>query len=123
MNKRWSADSSTNDTTADRPVGQPGELGEARVIEPHRDLGRQVLELVAGQPELGKDDEVGARLARAREQVPVLGDVLVERAQAGRDLGERDTGGLHVPEHSERRSVPRRREPTGPKRDVPRCGC
>ena len=123
MNKRWSADSSTNDTTADRPRSQPGKLGEARVIEPHRDLGGQVLELVAGQPELRKDDEVGARLARAREQVPVLGKVLVERAQARSDLGERDTGRVHVPEHSERRSVPRAASQQGRKRDVPRCGC
>ena len=41
-----------------------GELGQPRVVEAHRDLGREVLEQVAGQPELREDDQVGA-LARA----------------------------------------------------------
>ena len=82
-------------------VRQAGELSEARVIEAHGDLCGQVLELVAGQAELGKDDEVGARLARACEQVPMVGEVLVERSEARSDLGECDTGGLHVPEHTE----------------------
>ena len=40
--------------------GRAGQLGQPRVVEPHRDLGGEVLELVAGQPELGEDDEVGA---------------------------------------------------------------
>ncbi len=124
MNSRWSADSSTNDTTADRPRGHAGQLGQARIVEAHRDLGGEVLELVAGQPELGEDDEVGARLARLREQVPVPGEVLVERTEARSDLGERDTGRLHVPEHSEatKRSAARTAGTTG-KRDVPPCGC
>ncbi len=68
MNRRWSADSSTNETTADRPSVAAGQLAEPRVVEAHRHLGREVLELVAGQPELGEDDQVGAaaRGPRAR---------------------------------------------------------
>ena len=65
MNSRWSADSSTNETTADRPARRSGKLREARIVEAHRDLGREVLELVAGQPELGEDDEVRRRRSRA----------------------------------------------------------
>ena len=60
MNSRWSADSSTNDTIAERPAGRGREAREARVVEAHRDLGGEVLELVAGEAELGEDDEVGA---------------------------------------------------------------
>ena len=60
MNSRWSADSSTNDTTAERPAGRAGQPGQARVVEPHRDLRGEVLELVAGQSELGEDDQVRA---------------------------------------------------------------
>ena len=37
-----------------------GERGQARVVEAHRDLAGEVLEQVAGQTELGEDDEVGA---------------------------------------------------------------
>ena len=44
--------------TGPRVVG--GELGEPRVVEAHRDLGGEVLEQVAGQPELREDDEAGA---------------------------------------------------------------
>ncbi len=46
-------------------LGHTGELSEARIVEPHRDLGRQVLEQVAGQPELGEDD-AGRHPPRAR---------------------------------------------------------
>ena len=48
-----------------QPPGRRGQLGQARVVEPHRDLGREVLELVAGQAELREDDEVGAAASRA----------------------------------------------------------
>ncbi len=49
-------------------LGRVCELGEPRVVEAHRHLGREILELVPGQPELREDDELGAggpRLARA----------------------------------------------------------
>ena len=64
MNSRWSADSSTNDTTARQPVGRRHQRRQARIVEAHRDLGGEVLEQVAGQPELGEHDQPGA-LARA----------------------------------------------------------
>ena len=46
-------------------VGRGGQLGQPRVVEPHRDLGREVLELVAGQPELREDDAGRPRPSRA----------------------------------------------------------
>jgi len=36
------------------------QRGEPRVVEAHRDLGREVLEQVAREAELGKDDELRA---------------------------------------------------------------
>ena len=68
MNSRWSADSSTNETTADRPSVSAAERRQARIVEPHRDLGGEVLEQVAGQAELGEDDQAGAAGARLGEQ-------------------------------------------------------
>ena len=51
-----------------QPVRRRRERGQPRVVEPHRDLGREVLQLVAGQPELREDDEVGALPACLLEQ-------------------------------------------------------
>ena len=50
---------------ADRPSVSAASVGQARVVEPDRDLGGEVLEQVAGQAELREDDEAGALVARA----------------------------------------------------------
>jgi hypothetical protein len=44
--------------------GLRGEGEEARIVGPHRDLGCQVLEVVAGEAQLGEDDQPGPRGAR-----------------------------------------------------------
>ena len=102
MNSRWSADSSTNDTTADRPGRRRRQRRQAGIVEPHRDLGGEVLEQVAGQPELGKDDQLGALRPRLRQQLVVPREVGVEVAQLGRELGEGDANG-HGPSLAARR--------------------
>ena len=78
------------------PVRRAGKLGETRIVEAHRDLGREVLELVAGQPQLGEDDEVRAEVARLAQPVVVGREIDLERPEPGRDLGERDAHGLHA---------------------------
>ena len=103
MNSRWSADSSTNDTTADRPRVARGQRGQARVVEAHRDLGREVLEQVAGQPELGEDDEVGAACPRLREQLAVAREVVLERARAAARSGRARSGARFTSQ----RAIPR----------------
>ena len=96
MNSRWSPDSSTNDTTADSPVGvSAARRGQPRVVEPHRDLGGEVLEQVARQPELREDDEPGALAASAARSARGGAEVRVEQAEPRRDLGERDPQRLH----------------------------
>ena len=100
MNSRWSADSSTNETTAERPRVAPASVGQSRVVEPHRDFRGEILELVAGQPEFGEDDEVGTALTRLGEQVVVGREVDLERPEPRRDLGKRDPACLHVREHT-----------------------
>ena len=73
------------DERDDRPKGparRRGEVGQPRVVEADRDLGGEVLELVAGQPELGEDDEVGALRARLVDQLMVTCEVRVELARA-----------------------------------------
>ena len=97
MNSRWSADSSTNETTADSPRRRRGERGQPRVVEAHRDLGREVLEQVAGQAELGEHDEARAAVARLGEQLVVAREVLLELPEPRRDLGESDAERLHAP--------------------------
>ena len=75
-----------------QPAGRGGELGQARVVEPHRDLGGEVLELVAGQPELREDDEVGAGVARLAQQLVVAREVGLERARAAARSGRGRSG-------------------------------
>ena len=101
MNSRWSANSSTNETTAERPCRRGREPRQPRVVEAHRDLRREVLELVAGQPELGEDDEPGARVAGLVEEGVVPLEVRVELPEARRDLGQRDPERAARGEHSE----------------------
>ena len=79
------------------PLGLRREHRQAGIVEPDRDLGGEVLEQVAGQAELGEDDQPGAVGPGAGEQLVVAGEVLVEQAEPRRDLGEGDPERLHGP--------------------------
>ena len=81
-------------------TGRAGQCRQPRIVEAHRDFRGEILELVAGQPEFGEDDEVGAALTRLGEQVVVGREVDLERPEPRRDLGERDPACLHVREHT-----------------------
>ena len=77
-------------------AGLGGEGRQPRVVEPHRDLAGEVLEQVAGQPELREDDEVRAPGACLLEERVVALQVRVEVPESRRDLGEGDRQrGLH----------------------------
>ena len=103
----------------DRDVARrPGELGQPRVVEPHRDLGREVLEEVAGQPELREDGQADALAPRVGDERVVAFQVRLEVAEAGRDLGEADAESLHVPSLARRRVLPADRR--GPPRPAER---
>src|SRR5205085_11343521 len=72
-----------------------GERGETGIVEADRDLGREVLEQVTRETELGEDDEARATLASLADQGLVTPEVLVESAEDWRDLGERDAECRH----------------------------
>ena len=92
------------------PVGLRGELGQARVVEPDRDLGGEVLEEVAGQPQLGEDDEAGA-FARGRVAADRGGRRGSRRAgRAAARSGRARSGAASRTEHSGRARSGRRRE-------------
>ena len=97
MNSRWSADSSTNETTADSPVVAAAKAGETRVVEAHRHLGGEILEQVPRQPELREDDQAGARVAGLGDQLVMARQVGLEVPEARGGLGERDAEWLHAP--------------------------
>jgi len=73
---------------------------ETRVVEAERDLGREVLQLVAGQAELGEDDQARAARACLVEELMVSREVVLERAEARCRLSERD------PEHGRNEDTP-----------------
>ena len=58
--------------------------------------GGEVLEQVAGQAQLRKDDQPGATRARLGEELVVARQVLLESAEARRDLGKRDAQRRHA---------------------------
>ncbi len=72
-----------------------GEAEQARVVLAHRDFGRQVLELVAGQAELRKHDQPRTGGACLRQKLAMAGQVLLEHAEARRELNESDSERLH----------------------------
>ena len=77
-------------------LGGRGQVGQPRVVQAHRDLRGEVLELVAGQPQLREHDEVGAIGAGGRQELVVAGQVLVELPERRGDLGERDAQLVHA---------------------------
>ena len=79
-----------------QPARRGGQRGEAGVVEAHRDLGREVLEQVAGQAQLREHDEAGPGLARLGEELVVAREVGVELPETRRDLGEGDPERLHA---------------------------
>ena len=81
-----------------------GEVGQPRVVEPHRDLGGEVLELVAGQPELREDDELGAARARASASSSWWRARFASSwPRRRRDLGEGHAHRVHAREHTRTR--------------------
>src|SRR5438034_3683659 len=76
------------------------EPDESWIVEAQRHLGREVLELVAGQAELGEDDQAGAAGTCLVEELTVASEVVLERAEARCGLGERD------PEHGRDEDTP-----------------
>src|SRR5206468_2380210 len=58
------------------------EPDESWIVEAQRHLGREVLELVAGQAELGEDDQAGAAGTCLVEELTVASEVVLERAEA-----------------------------------------
>src|SRR3990172_4530631 len=84
--------------------GQAHRLGrqgrKARVIEPHRDLGREILQQVPGQTQLGEDDEPGAARPRLGKERAMALEVRLERAELRGGLGEGDAERLHAARES-----------------------
>ena len=78
-------------------VGRGGERRQARIVEAHRDLRREVLEQVAGQAELREDDEAGAAARASSSSSWWRARFASSMPEPGRDLGEGD------PERSARR--------------------
>src|SRR5262245_4907086 len=78
-----------------QPAGLAGQLGQSRIVEPHRDLGREILELVAGEPELREDHELGAAVARLAQSLAMRREVRLGRAEPRRHLRQGDAHGLH----------------------------
>ena len=75
----------------------PRERRQPRVVEAHRDLGREVLQQVAGQPQLREHDEPGVVRPRVGQELVVAGEVGLEIPERRRDLGEGDAERLHAP--------------------------
>ena len=77
-------------------AGLGGEPAQTRVVEPHRDLCREVLEHIARKAELREDDQAGTLRAGLTEEVDVLGEILVQRAEPRRELCEGDPKWVHA---------------------------
>ncbi len=76
-------------------LGRGRQIGQARIVQAERHLGRQILELVAGQAELREDDQVGALGPRRSDELVVPGQVGREAAEHRSDLSERHTDRVH----------------------------
>lgn len=72
---------------SDRRGRDPCQTG---IIQAHGHITGQVLELVAGQAKLGKDDEIRALIARPCHDLDVSSQILVEQPQSGGKLRQRD---------------------------------
>jgi len=71
-------------------AGLGGERREPRIVKAHRDFRGEVLEQVAGQAELGEDDQSRPLPARLLQQLTMARQVLVEKPQSRSDLCEGD---------------------------------
>ena len=71
-------------------IGRRQQLAQPRVVEAHRHLAREILQLIPGQPELGEDDQLCPAGPGLAQEFMVPREVLVEGAQARCDLGQRD---------------------------------
>ena len=70
---------------------------KAWIGSPHRNLWRKVLQLIAGQPELGEDHKVGARRPALRNLRFMQGKILREVTQHWSDLREGEYSPPHQP--------------------------
>ena len=77
-------------------LGGVGELGQPRVVEAHRDLRGEVLQLVAGESEFREDDQLGARRSRLADQSVMPREVRVQLAELGGDLRDGDPDRSHA---------------------------
>ena len=76
-------------------VGRPRESDEPRIVDAHGDLGVEILEQVARETQLREHHQVRGPVPGGRDQLVVPGEVVIEGAQSGRDLGERDADRGH----------------------------
>ena len=77
------------------PLARSGQLEEPGVVATHRDLGIEVLEQIAGQAELGEDDEVRVLPASVRDELMMPREVAGHITESWRDLGEGDADRGH----------------------------
>ena len=97
MNRRWSSDSSTNDTTADMSLGRRGEVDRgadrrARIAtSAARSWSRYPV-----RPSSGKTTRPAPDRSRLGDESVMPRQVLVEGGRVGGHLGERDAQGLHA---------------------------
>ena len=87
MKSRWSSDSSTNETMAAISPAASASACRRRVVAVHGDLGVEVLEQVARQPELREDDQVGVLAASLADELVVSLEVLLEQRRAAARSG------------------------------------
>ena len=73
-----------------RPRRAAAQLGQARVVDAHGDLGNEVLEQVAGECQLGEDDQRRALPRRGGQPLGEELEVGVHLTEARRHLGQRD---------------------------------
>jgi hypothetical protein len=70
---------------------------EAWIGSSHRNLWREVLQLIPGQAELGEDHKVGARYTSLSDLRLMQGEVLCEVAKHRSDLREGEHSASHQP--------------------------
>ena len=103
-------------------LGRGREIGQARVVEAQGDLGGEVLELVAGQPELREDDQVGAVGPGRLERFVVAGEVRRRTARAPGRSGPARRGSAPWAEHTRPISARTSGRPVGSARAARRDG-
>jgi len=73
-----------------------GQAQKPRIVDPHRHLGGQVLQLISGQAQFRKDDKAGTPGPGRRQTQAVSREVVVEDAKTRRKLRQCDAKRMHV---------------------------